>query len=51
MLVSGAMVGMEGLEPSRREAHDPKSCLSTNSSTSPEGQAPATVNLSISDAF
>jgi hypothetical protein len=28
-------VGKEGLEPSRLSAHDPKSCLSANSSTSP----------------
>jgi hypothetical protein len=29
-------VGMEGLEPSRLAAHDPKSCLSASSSTSPD---------------
>ena len=34
-------VGKEGLEPSRLSAHDPKSCLSANSSTSP-GQLQAT---------
>jgi hypothetical protein len=28
-------MGKEGLEPSRLAAHDPKSCLSANSSTSP----------------
>ena len=28
-------VGKEGLEPSRLAAHDPKSCLSANSSISP----------------
>jgi hypothetical protein len=28
-------MGKEGLEPSRLSAHDPKSCLSANSSTSP----------------
>ena len=28
-------MGKEGLEPSRVTAHDPKSCLSANSSTSP----------------
>ena len=30
-------MGKEGLEPSRPKAHDPKSCLSANSSTSPRG--------------
>src|SRR5437660_10100019 len=30
-----SLVGTEGLEPSRQKAHDPKSCLSTSSSTSP----------------
>ena len=30
------LVGNEGLEPSRLSAHDPKSCLSANSSTSPQ---------------
>ena len=29
------LVGMEGVEPSRLAAHDPKSCLSASSSTSP----------------
>ena len=29
------MVGTVGLEPTRLAAHDPKSCLSANSSTSP----------------
>ena len=29
------LVGNEGLEPSRLSAHDPKSCLSANSSNSP----------------
>jgi hypothetical protein len=29
------VVGKEGVEPSRLAAHDPKSCLSANSSTSP----------------
>lgn len=29
------IVGTEGVEPSRLAAHDPKSCLSANSSTSP----------------
>ena len=28
-------MGKEGLEPSRLAAHDPKSCLSANSSISP----------------
>ena len=28
------MVRMKGLEPSRREAHAPKACVSTNSTTS-----------------
>ena len=28
-------MGTEGLEPSRLAAHDPKSCLSASSSTSP----------------
>ena len=28
-------VGMEGVEPSRLATHDPKSCLSASSSTSP----------------
>ena len=31
-------VGKEGLEPSRLAAHDPKSCLSANSSISPSAQ-------------
>ena len=31
-------MGKEGLEPSRLSAHDPKSCLSANSSTSPWGK-------------
>jgi hypothetical protein len=31
-------VGKEGLEPSRLAAHDPKSCLSANSSISPNAQ-------------
>ncbi len=31
------VVGKKGLEPSRLTAHDPKSCLSANSSTSPQG--------------
>ncbi len=30
---------MEGLEPSRLAAHDPKSCLSANSNTSPGVEA------------
>ena len=29
------VMGKEGLEPSRLAAHDPKSCLSASSSTSP----------------
>ena len=28
------LVRMKGLEPSRREAHAPKACVSTNSTTS-----------------
>jgi hypothetical protein len=32
-------VGMKGLEPLRLAAHDPKSCLSANSSTSPHQNA------------
>ena len=32
----GAVVGKGGLEPPRLAAHDPKSCSSTNSDTSPE---------------
>ena len=28
---------MKGLEPSRREAHAPKACVSTNSTTSAYG--------------
>ena len=32
------LVGKEGLEPSRPKAHDPKSCLSASSSTSPVGE-------------
>ncbi len=31
----GTLVGKEGLEPSRLAAHDPKSCSSTSSDTSP----------------
>ena len=31
-------MGKEGLEPSRLAAHDPKSCLSANSSTSPQAE-------------
>ncbi len=31
-------MGKEGLEPSRLAAHDPKSCLSANSSTSPRAE-------------
>ena len=33
------MVGKAGLEPARPSAHDPKSCSSTNSDTSPEPAA------------
>ena len=29
-----SLVRMKGLEPSRREAHAPKACVSTNSTTS-----------------
>ncbi len=29
-------MGKEGFEPSRLATHDPKSCLSANSSTSPK---------------
>ena len=32
------MVGKPGLEPGRLAAHDPKSCSSTNSDTSPRGE-------------
>jgi hypothetical protein len=32
-----AYVGKEGVEPSRLSAHDPKSCLSAISNTSPAG--------------
>ncbi len=32
------MVGKEGLEPSRLSTHDPKSCLSANSSISPNAK-------------
>ncbi len=35
VLASSVCMGKEGLEPSRLAAHDPKSCLSANSSTSP----------------
>ena len=31
-------MGKEGLEPARLAAHDPKSCLSANSSTSPQAE-------------
>ena len=31
-------MGKEGLEPSRLSAHDPKSCLSASSSTSPQAE-------------
>jgi hypothetical protein len=34
-LMGKIIMGKEGLEPSRLAAHDPKSCLSANSSTSP----------------
>ena len=33
------VVGMAGVEPARLAAHDPKSCLSANSSTSPRQNA------------
>ncbi len=35
---ASAMVGKPGLEPGRLAAHDPKSCSSTNSDTSPRGE-------------
>jgi transcriptional regulator with XRE-family HTH domain len=34
--LTNALVGKRGLEPRRLSAHDPKSCLSANSSTPPK---------------
>lgn len=33
------LVGTEGLEPSRLAAHDPKSCSSASSDTSPQSRS------------